>query len=75
VKDVAHIRYFIDKPQIDEISLYNASGQLIRKEIRPDAAGEHEYKLDLRTSPNGTFFLRISNGEESKTERIVKINY
>jgi len=75
VKDVAHIKYLIDKLQINEISLYNASGQLIRKEIRPDAAGEHEYKLDLRTSPNGIYFLRIRNDEESKIERIVKINY
>jgi len=75
VKDVAHIKYFIDKPQINEISLYNASGQLIRKEIRPDGAGEHEFNLDLRSSPNGIYFLRIRNGEGSKTGRIVKINY
>lgn len=66
------IRYDIFKTQEIELTLFNASGQLIRAiDNQYKAIGKHETTLNLQTIPPGVYFLRLRGADIEQVRKLI----
>ncbi|PHN08307.1 choice-of-anchor V domain-containing protein [Flavilitoribacter nigricans] len=54
------------------LTVYNAVGQLIEQQSLDLVMGEQSHWIDLDAQPRGLYFLRLTNGQQQLTRKILK---
>jgi len=54
------------------ISLTDVQGRVILNEVRPELVTPYEFKLNLKSLANGTYFLKIKDNQKQSVRKIVK---
>lgn len=56
------------------VEVFDVLGRrVLRRDLGVQPAGSSEYRLDLAEVPAGLYVVRVSNGSESITKRLVKV--
>jgi len=72
VVDEATVAYSLNSGSDVTISLYDMSGKLLNSERMQQAAGDHEYKLNSSSLPNGMYFVKVLTSTGVETVSLIK---
>ncbi len=55
------------------LRLHDALGRVMRTVVASRTEGRHKIRIDVSTLPSGTYFLRLTAGSATQTERLVVV--
>lgn len=64
------IRFAVPDGQAVTLRIYDVLGREVRTLLREQTEGRHEQTIDLSGLPSGTYFLRLSTEEQTRTEKL-----
>ena len=73
IKNAAVLTWQNRKSQSTSISIYNLRGQKVLQEIAPAKSGMQSYNLNTTAIPAGLYFLRLENGEQTYSRKLILI--
>ena len=71
---ITNFRVELSRDGLVEINIYNVAGQIIdevKNEIMP--AGYHQIRWDSSENPSGLYFLKVKQGDNMKTQKLLLI--
>ncbi|MEM1119668.1 MAG: BspA family leucine-rich repeat surface protein [Bacteroidota bacterium] len=75
VRESASVYAALKAAQPITLQLFNQNGQLVQTLLNrvPQAAGTHEYRLEVGTLPSGLYFVRMQGATSVVTKRLVVV--
>jgi hypothetical protein len=53
------------------VTLFDLSGKVVAQQHRVLAKGDDQMVVDVKSLPNGVYFVQVSNGENTATRKLV----
>ncbi len=74
--DKIAVNYYIDKPDIMQIELYDINGNKLQQQIMSkESTGKHTFELSfLKEYEAGIYFIKLNMGNKSAYKKFVILN-
>lgn len=69
--DIINIQMEVVKLESTTVELYDLSGRLVAEHTNISNLGTGEFQLNVADVPNGVYLVRVTNGEEVHTGRVI----